>query len=58
MSKIPNGVQTHVLWQMDGRTWIETKIDREESRTFKLALERGWVKYIPQEKLEEFLKHL
>jgi hypothetical protein len=50
---IPNGIQSHYLWQMDGRTWIE--VSARESRLRELAIGKGWCIPIPQDKLVQFI---
>lgn len=56
---IPNGLQRHVLWNMDGRMWIENiNAVNEESKAFQHSLQRGFVKYIPQDKLAKFIVSL
>lgn len=55
----PNGLQKHVLWDMDGRQWIEIlQPGQEEKRTFQYALNKGWAKIIPSEKLQELILSL
>lgn len=58
-SKIPNGLQQHVLWNMDGRQWIERlNPERLEMLPFQRCVERGWAKIIPQDKLSDFVNSL
>jgi hypothetical protein len=55
----PNGLQTHALYNMDGRQWIEVIApDRFDSPFFKRAIEKGQITLIPQDKLREFVRGL
>lgn len=56
MGKIPNGLQEHVLFTMDGRSWIENI--HSCGKTLERQIERGWAIRIPQDKLEEFIKEV
>jgi hypothetical protein len=59
MGTIPNGLQIHVLWNMDGRQWIENiHSSGGGSPRFQRALDHGWAKIIPQDKLQEFVVSL
>lgn len=53
MSKIPNGVQPHVLFDMDGRQWIESQA---MAGNINRAIERGWALRIPQDKIDQLVK--
>lgn len=56
---MPNGLQRHVLWNMDGRQWIENvHASGEGSKMFQHAVQRGLVTEIPQDKLAEFIKQI
>lgn len=46
---IPNGIQSHVLWTMDGRTWIENVHAATSRPSFQRALDRGYARLIPQD---------
>lgn len=59
--KIPNGLQQHALWRMDGRVWIEPSFPTDDPKSQKLRAtqeERGWRQPIPQDKLAEFIAAL
>lgn len=57
MPKIPEGLQEHVIFTMDGRTWIESA-PAAGTIAMTRGIERGWCKIIPQDKLREFLASL
>lgn len=65
MGTIPDGLAPHVLYNMDGRQWIENwyaagfdTTDEKKKKLLEMKIERGWVKIIPQEKLAEFINSL
>jgi hypothetical protein len=56
---LPNGLQRHVLWDMDGRQWLEVITPEDLERDFfKHAVERGLVTVISQERLTEFVESI
>lgn len=56
-----DGIQHHVLWKMDGRTWIEVM---PETRTavamsaFGHAVEKGWATIIPASLVLDFVQRI
>jgi hypothetical protein len=54
---IPNGLQPHVLWNMDGRQWIEN-VHACGGNSLERALKRGWAVMIPQELLVEMVSKI
>lgn len=57
MPKIPDGLQEHVLFTMDGRTWIES-VPAAGNIAMTRGIECGWCRVIPQDKLKTFLDTL
>ncbi len=57
MTKPPEGLQDHVLWTSDGRTWIEN-VNRNEPTGIWLrrALDNGRARRIPMEALEDLVR--
>lgn len=52
----PNGIQRHVLWTMDGRTWIEVLTPNlEKSKRWPIAVENGWAREIDPLLVEELV---
>ena len=62
--KPKEGLQKHILWTMDGRSWIEVDgFSLEEpsemrKRLRERQLEKGYCREIPQDKLSQFLESL
>lgn len=54
MGKIPNGTAPHILFEMDGRTWIENSY--AAGPYVERLIERGRAVRIPQELIEELVK--
>lgn len=56
---LPNGIQPLVLWEMDGRTWIEPMADPSQDdfrgRHLARCVERGWATIIPVRLVEDFI---
>lgn len=59
--KIPDGLQQHAIFRMDGRIWIEP-VFPPETETQKIMrekkIERGWMTMIPPNTMEVFVSSL
>lgn len=61
MGKIPEGLQEHALYRMDGRIWIEPFFPSDDPKKQKLTalkIEKGWMQLIPNEELQAFVSRL
>lgn len=61
MAKVPNGLQEHLLWEMDGRTWIEPAmppVSPTAARARRNAIKEGWATPIPKAKVAQLVKEV
>ena len=55
------GIQHHVLWQMDGRTWVEVLPEKQGdiwNHVFAVSQEKGWATIIPAPLMAQFVKEV
>jgi hypothetical protein len=56
MGKVPEGLQDHYLFEMDGRSWLENAPSNEGSRSLSYLLERGHARKVPRKALLELVR--
>lgn len=59
--KIPEGLQAHAIFRMDGRVWIEAVFppqSEHQKKMREIRIEKGWMTIIPSDKLEDFVNSL